>query len=229
MANENLSSGPDRVFADDRRTARADAFIRANLPLAPAPGLPDLRIHTAIPASGLRRLTAGRTPYWAWCWAGGLALARHLRANPALVAGRRVLDLGAGSGVVGVAAARLGAASVTAAEVDDDAVAAIALNAEANGARIDILHADILDMPPPPVDIVLVGDLFYDRDVARRATDFLLRCRQSGADVLIGDPGRAFLPIDQLVRVAEYPARDFGESGAGEGRAQVFSFRPRSV
>ena len=209
--------------------AAVAAFIAANLPLTPAPGLPEILIHTAVPASGLRRLTAGRNPYWAWCWAGGLALARHVLAEPALVAGLRVLDLGAGSGLVGIAAAKAGAGHVLALDNDSDAVAAMGLNAQANGVSLEARCADLLDGAPPPVDVVLVGDLFYDRATADRVTRFLDRCCAIGARVLIGDPRRAFLPLDRLDLVADYPARDFGESGAGEGRAGVFSFRVRSV
>lgn len=204
-------------------------FIAANLPLKPASGLPEILIHTAAPASGLRRLVAGRNPYWAWCWAGGLALARHILAHPQIVAGRRVMDLGAGSGLVAIAAARAGAAHVLAVDADADAIAAAEANAAANAVAIECLHADLLDSAPPPAEVVLVGDLFYDRAVALRVTAFLDRCRESGAKILVGDPGRAFLPLDRLERIADYPARDFGDSGEDGGRASVFSFCVRSV
>ncbi len=210
------------------RGSRAAAFIEANLPLLAAPGLPQISIHTGVPESGLRRLVVGRNPYWAWCWAGGLALARHVLANPHIVAGRRILDLGAGSGLVGIAAARAGAREVVAAEIDEDAIAAIGLNAQASRVDLSIMHDDLLDGPPPEVDVVLVGDLFYDRRVAARATDFLQRCADAGIEVLVGDPGRAFLPRDRLDLLAEHPARDFGASGEGEHIASVFSFRRQS-
>jgi len=203
----------------------AAAFIATNLPLRPAPGLPQIVIHTATPESGLRRLTGGRNPYWAWCWAGGLALARHMLANPALVASRRVLDLGAGSGLVGIAAAKAGAARVLAVDIDADAATAAGLNARANGVALEAFCADMLDGPPPAVDVVLVGDLFYDRQTAARTLHFMDRCLEAGARVLVGDPRRAFLPLERLDLIADYPARDFGESGAGEGRAGVFAFR----
>ncbi|HMN74136.1 MAG TPA: 50S ribosomal protein L11 methyltransferase [Rhodoblastus sp.] len=205
--------------------ASARAFITANLPLRPAPGLPEIRIHTATPSSGLRRLVAGRNPYWAWCWAGGLALARHILAHPDIVAGRRALDLGSGSGLVAIAAMRAGAAHALAVDSDAEAVAATECNAAANSVAVEALHADPLDGEPPAADVVLVGDLFYDRAVAARVTAFLDRCAAGGARVLVGDPGRAFLPLDRLSLLAEYAARDFGESGAGEGRAGVFAFR----
>lgn len=213
--------------AEEEQEARAAAraFIAANLPLRPAPGLPEIRIHTATPQSGLRRLAAGRNPYWAWCWAGGLALARHVLAHREIVAGRRVIDLGAGSGLIAIAAGKAGAAHVLAVDSDADAAAAVEVNAAANGVVLDVLHADLLDGPAPAADVVLVGDLFYDRELAQRAEAFLARCVESGARVLVGDPGRAFLPLDRLEPLAEHSARDFGESGAGEGRARVYEFR----
>ncbi|MFO1114063.1 MAG: 50S ribosomal protein L11 methyltransferase [Beijerinckiaceae bacterium] len=207
------------------RDEGAAAFIAANLPLQPAPGLPQILIHTATPASGLRRLVSGRNPYWAWCWAGGLALARHVLANPHVVSARRVLDLGAGSGLVGIAAARAGAREVVAVDVDEDAIVAIGLNAQANRVELSSRHDDLLDGAPPEVDVVLVGDLFYDRRVASRCTRFLDRCVAAGCEVYVGDPGRAFLPRDRLALIAEHAARDFGASGGGEQVASVFSFR----
>ncbi len=219
------STTKSAVGGDEESRAVARAFIAANLPLQPAPGIPDIRIHTATPRSGLRRLVAGRNPYWAWCWAGGLALARHILARPRLVAGRRVLDLGSGSGLVAIAAMLAGAAHALAVDADADAVAAVEVNAKANGVDVQTLHADLLEDAAPAVDVVLVGDLFYDRDLAQRTASFLERCRLMGVDVLIGDPGRAFLPLDRLELVAEHAARDFGESGAGEGSARVYAFR----
>ncbi|MFT4097483.1 MAG: 50S ribosomal protein L11 methyltransferase [Rhodoblastus sp.] len=221
-----MPASSDPAIAD---RAAARVFITANLPLKPAPGLPGIRIHTATPSSGLRRLVAGRNPYWAWCWAGGLALARHVLAQPELVGGRSVLDLGTGSGLVAIAAMQAGAAHVLAVDNDADAIAAAEANAVANGVQVATLCADILDAESLDVDVVLVGDLFYDRIVAARVTAFLDRCAIAGAQVFVGDPGRAHLPLDRLSVLAEYPARDFGQSGAGEGRARVFSFRPRSV
>lgn len=205
-------------------SAAVRVFIATNLPLQPAPGVPEILIHTATPQSGLRRLVAGRNPYWAWCWAGGLALARHILDQPEIVAGRSVLDLGCGSGLVAIATAKAGAAHVLAVDNDSDAIAAVEINAAANDVKIEPLCADILDMEAPDVEIVLVGDLFYDRAVAKRVTRLLDRCVERGARILVGDPGRAFLPVHRLEPVADYPARDFGESGAGESRARVYRF-----
>ena len=207
-------------------------FIRANLPLAPVPSVPEIRLHSAIPSSGLWRLaeadeTGFTSPYWAYHWGGGLALARHLLDCPDTVAGRRVLDLGAGSGIVGIAAAKAGASAVTAAEVDPCAVVALGLNAEANGVAIAAIEGDPTAGPPPPVDVVLVGDLFYEQDLARRVTAFLDRCLGSGIEVLIGDPWRAFLPRPRLRLLAEYPTPQFGEAGSVAMKTSaVFALEP---
>lgn len=203
--------------------AREAAFIRANLRLAPVPLLPEIRLYTAHSGSRISRLPA--TPYWAYPWAGGLALARHLAERPETVAGRRVLDLGAGSGLVGIAAARAGAAKVSACEVDRHALAAIGLNASANSVAITPLTLDISG-DPPDVDVVLAGDVFYAPDVAASMIAFLGRCRQARRRVLVGDPGRVDLPVGRIEAIAEYPVRDFGlgESQAGIGR--VFAFDP---
>ena len=189
------------------------------MPLAPVPGLPEIHLHTTHPASGLRHLVGrgGNPPYWAYHWAGGSALARHILDNPDIVGGRTVIDLGCGSGIVAIAAAKGGASLVTAIDTDRYAVAATALNAQANGVVIDILQADILDDPPPPADLILAGDLFYNRKLARRTLPFLQRCRAAGISVLIGDPGRKTLPRSRLTAVAEYRVADFGEGETSGG------------
>lgn len=212
-----------------------EQFIRANLPIVPVPAIPEIRLHKAGPASGLRRLAeldehGFGSPYWAYYWGGGLALARHILDRPETVAGRRVLDLGAGSGVVGIAAARAGASEVIAAEIDPYAVAALALNAAANDVTISTIFGDFTGGPPPPVDIIAVGDLFYERDLAERVTAFLDRCLEAGIDVLIGDPWRAFLPCSRLQLIAEYPVLEFGEAeNAAAKPSAVFSLMPNIV
>jgi predicted nicotinamide N-methyase len=146
-------------------------------------------------------------PYWAFAWAGGQALARYVLDHRAAVAGLRVLDLAAGSGLVAIAAARAGAAPVVAADIDPFTDPAIALNAEANGVYIEIITDDLLDRPAstePRYDVILVGDLFYERDTAARALAFLDRHAAGGVRVLVGDPGRTYLPKDRLTRLAEY-------------------------
>jgi len=190
-------------------------FIRANLPVAPVPGIPEIALHRAGPSSGMRRLEARggedpASPYWAYHWAGGLALARYVLDHPEAVRGRRVVDLGAGSGLVAIAAAKAGAASVLAAEIDGNALAALALNAALNGVEIASIHADLTNGEPPVADVVLVGDLFYAADLAARVTGFLDRCLGRGMTVLVGDPWRATLPVSRLRELARYEVRETG-------------------
>jgi len=190
------------------------AFIRANTRLAQVAHVPEISLYVAEKSVPIWQKTEEELnemglppPYWAFAWAGGQALARYVLDHPASVAGKRVLDLGAGSGLVGIAAAHAGASPVTAADVDAFSEAAIALNAEANGAYVDVLVLDMLDHPAPQAaryDVILVGDLFYERDTAARALAFLERHAALGTHVLIGDPGRTYLPKERLARLAEY-------------------------
>ncbi|MBY5653350.1 class I SAM-dependent methyltransferase [Rhizobium leguminosarum] len=189
-------------------------FIKANLPISHVPSIPEIRLHMAGPASRLWRL-AGRgeadpPPYWAYPWAGGAVLARHLLDRPEMVAGRRVLDLGAGSGLVAIAAAKAGARAVTAVDIDANAIAAIGLNGAINGVNIVAWAADIIEAPPPATDLLVVGDLFYNPSLALRVMAFLRRCQASGIEVLIGDPERADLPQVELSRIATHAVADFG-------------------
>ena len=147
--------------------------VAAGTRLAAPPYVPEVRLRLADEVFGLWGRT-GELPYWAFAWPGGLALARHVLDHPAVVAGRRVLDLAAGSGLVGIAAARAGAASVLAVDVDPLAGAAIAANAAANGVAVSVLLADLLDAPAAgpaeaeAAEVVLAGDVFYERPLARR-------------------------------------------------------------
>jgi predicted nicotinamide N-methyase len=204
----------------------ATAFIRARLPLLPVPAIPEIVLHKAVPASGLGRLAAEDedfgSPYWAYYWLGGLALARFVLDRPEMVRGRRVLDLGCGSGLVAIAAAKARAASVLAADIDPYAIAALALNAAANGETVDGVHADLTDGPVPEVDLILAGDVFYDPEPAARVTPFLTRCRAAGIEVLVGDPRRAPLPLERLRMLAEYA---FAETDSAITKpAAVFAF-----
>ncbi|MBB4648372.1 putative nicotinamide N-methyase [Aminobacter niigataensis] len=208
-------------------------FIRANMRIATVPSVPEIRLYSAHPASGLWRLAADADeagedpapPYWAYQWAGGLVLARHILDRPETVRGRRVLDLGAGSGLVGIAAAKAGARSVLAAETDRNGVAAIRLNAEFNDVHVSTAAADLTGGAAPDVDLVLVGDLFYAADLASRVTAFLDRCVVQGIDVLVGDPGRAHLPHTRLRLVAEHAVADVGTGSAVALKpSAVFSF-----
>jgi predicted nicotinamide N-methyase len=196
----------------------------------PVPAIPEIRLHRAGPSSGLWRLAEADeqgfgSPYWAYCWAGGLALARHIVERPQVAAGRRVLDLGSGSGIVGITAAKAGASAVIAAEVDRYAIEALKLNAAANDVALEAVYSDLTVGPPPAVDVVAVGDLFYDQSLAARVTAFLDRCLDAGIEVLIGDPWRAWLPRDRLRVVAEYSVSDMGVGKAGDIRpSAVFAF-----
>lgn len=205
-----------------------EAFIRERLPLEPVPGVPEVRLHRAGPRSGLMRLAEGDpdfgSPYWARPWGGGLALARHVLDHPETVRGRRVLDIGAGSGLVAIAAALAGAEAVSAADIDPYAVTAARLNAAANGVAVEAIHGDLMLDGSPDVDLMLVGDLFYDPDLATRVCAYLELCVGAGVAVLIGDPFRAFLPTDRLQVVAEYRVADYGDPGGATRAAAVFAF-----
>jgi predicted nicotinamide N-methyase len=146
-------------------------------------------------------------PFWAFAWAGGQALARYLLDHPQTIRGRRVIDIASGSGLVGIAAARAGAAAVTGYDIDPLAAAAIEANAAANGVTVTAVCADVLDcaaVPAPGADAVLVADAFYQRDLAARVMGFLDRAWAGGVAVLVGDFGRAYLPRDRLAPVASY-------------------------
>ena len=172
--------------------------------------MPELQLHLADDAVSLWELTEEQLgelglppPFWAFAWAGGQALARYLLDHPQTVAGKRVLDVASGSGLVAIAAMKAGAAHATAADIDSFAAHAARLNAALNGVSIEISEADPVDQPTG-ADVVLVGDLFYDRDVAPRALNWLKSLDRAGKHVLIGDPGRTYLPRDKLDQIAAY-------------------------
>ena len=200
----------------------ATDFIQANLVLQPAPAVPELSLYTAHPASRVSRLAGSVAPYWAYRWAGGTVLARYVLDHPEAVGGRRVLDLGAGSGIVGIAAMRAGAMSVLAVDIDPNAIAAINLNAAANGVAVTAMAGDVTQGAAPDVDIVLGGDVFYDAAVAASMTPFLDRCHVAGLDILIGDPGRMPLPVGRLQAVAPYHVPDFGDASAIERPSMIY-------
>jgi len=162
------------------------------------------------------------SPYWARTWGGGLALARHVLDHPKTVAGKRVLDLGAGSGLVAIAAALAGAGEARAVDVDPYAITATRLNAAANGVVVETILRDLTAGEAPDVDVMLVGDLFYDPVLATRVEAFLRRCVAAGVAVLIGDPWRAPLPGERLRVVAEYPVADYGDPAGATRAAAVF-------
>ncbi len=199
-----------------RAVAADSAFIRANTTLAAPPLLPEIRVYRARDAIELWERTEQQAaapgaaepelppPFWAFPWAGGQALARYLLDHPDQVRGRTVLDLAAGSGLVAIAAARAGAAAVRAVETDPLAITAIRLNAAVNRVRVDAALGDLLDGAVPAVGLLLAGDVFYERDFAARLLPWLARARAAGTEVLVGDPGRAYLPRDRCIEVAAY-------------------------
>jgi predicted nicotinamide N-methyase len=228
---ESVKAGQETPIIDTLLSAEILQFIRSNFLVAPVPTVPEILLHKAGPKSGLWRLAEMDedfgTPYWAYYWGGGLALARHVLNYPEIVAGRVVLDVGAGSGIVGIAAAKSGAQHVIAADIDRYAIAAIGLNSVANGVAISAYLGDLTAGSPPDVDVVLVGDLFYENDLAQRVTAFLDRCLGSNIEVLIGNPRRTFLPRTRLELLAEYTGTDFGSSERGEPKQNaVLSLRP---
>jgi len=205
----------------------ATDFITSHLRLAPVPGLPVIRLYAAHAGSRLSRLATpdDAAPYWAYQWAGGLALAHHFAAHPLIVADRRVLDLGAGSGLVGIVAARAGA-QVQAAEIDPNGRAAIALNAAANEVAIALRDIDLDGRVPDDIDLIAAGDVFYNAAVAARMLPFLQRCQAAGIDVLIGDPDRRDLPREQLELLASYPVSDVGDArDSAERIGRVYRLR----
>lgn len=186
------------------------AFIRAETRLLPVPHAPEIALHVADEATALWQKTEEELgaiglppPFWAFAWAGGQALARYVLDHPETVRGRRVLDFASGSGLVAIAARKAGAAAVTACDIDDFAVAAIRINAQANGVDLDVLQADLVG-EDRGWDTVLAGDICYEQDLARRVVDWLFALNGRGATILIGDPGRSYLPKDRLDRVALY-------------------------
>jgi predicted nicotinamide N-methyase len=186
------------------------AFIRANTKVDSPAYIPELKLHLADDAVSLWQLTEDQLgelglppPFWAFAWAGGQALARYLLDHPEIVRGKRVLDVASGSGLVAIAAMKAGAAYARAVDIDAFAVRAMHLNAALNQVVLDIAAADPLGLPTD-ADLILVGDLFYDRDLAPRVLDWLVGLQRAGQIVLIGDPGRAYLPRDQLEQVIAY-------------------------
>lgn len=182
--------------------------VAASTTLHPTPFVPEISLYCADNAYAVWTLTgdgdeSAPMPFWSFPWAGGQALARYVLDRPELVAGRRVLDLASGSGLVAIAAALAGATQVTANDVDPYAIAAVQLNAHANRVTVTTLSADLLD-GTTDADVVVAGDVCYESGLAARMLAFLLRAHERGADVLLGDPGRTYLPREHLDEVAAY-------------------------
>jgi predicted nicotinamide N-methyase len=190
------------------------AFVLRHTHLRSVPGLEEVRLHLADDVMALTYAVQVETgdpdaalPYWAFAWAGGLAIGRYLREHPEAVAGRRVFDLASGSGLCAIASMRAGAAQATGVDIDAFATAAIELNARANGRRVTAVRRDVLDEEPPDADVILAGDCWYEARLAARVLPWLLRARDRGIDVLVGDPGRRYLPAAELVELATYDVR----------------------
>ncbi len=218
------------------------AFIQANTRPLPVPSIPSIRLYQADEVTPLWLMTEAdmdrsrlAPPFWAFAWSGGQALATYVLDHPEAVAGKRVLDLACGSGLVGIAAARAGAAQVTCNDIDPFAAPAVALNAELNDVQLDFMPGDLLDgearapnalafgkgdSPPEPLrgqacvaserknfDLILAGDIAYERPMTEAMLTFLRRARAQGATVLVGDPHRAYFPKAGFRRLADYVVR----------------------
>lgn len=189
----------------------AERFIAANTRVLAPPLVPEIKLHLAEESLPIWQKTEEELgemnvppPFWAFAWAGGQALARYLLDNPNLVAGQTIIDLGTGSGLTAIAAMRAGATSALAADIDALSLAATRLNAALNGVVIETTQDDLLARAPVVAGVVLVGDLFYERELAERVTAYLEKAASKGARVLIGDPKRSYFPKDRFTCVAEY-------------------------
>ena len=207
---------------DDRRR-----FVLEHTTLQRPAIVPEVELHLCDDIAAFWTITGedAPPPFWAVPWLGGQALARYLLDHPDEVRGRRVLDLGSGSGLVAIAARLGGADSVLAADIDPMCATVIPLNAAHNGVDVDLTLDDLLERPAPDVDVVLAGDVWYERDTAERVTAWLA---SSEARVLLGDPGRAYLPQAGWVELASYDiptTRDL--EGVESKRVRVFSPAPR--
>jgi len=187
------------------------AFILENTRLQRPPHTPELILHLADEITPIWRMTEEALaeiglppPFWAFAWAGGQALARYILDHPEEVAGKRVIDFASGSGIVGVAAMKAGAGHVLAADIDPFCGAALALNSEANGVRTEFTDRDLLEEPAPETDVILAGDICYEKPLAQKVMDWLAAAHVRGTRVLIGDPGRSYFPRVGLEKLAEY-------------------------
>jgi predicted nicotinamide N-methyase len=211
-----------------------EAFIRENTGLQPVPHAPEIVLHVADEITPIWKMTEEALgelglapPFWAFAWAGGQAIARYLLDNPQEVRGKAVLDFASGSGLCAIAAMKAGAARALANDIDPFCRAAIALNSEANGVAVDCAIADLLDRAPPAVDVILAGDICYEKPLAERVLAWLAAARASGSRVLIGDPGRTYFPREGLVQLADYQVQTTRELEDYEiKRTGVWTFPP---
>jgi predicted nicotinamide N-methyase len=186
-------------------------FVQSNTAVERPPLVPEIRLHLATEMTPLWQATedslmrgAVPPPFWAFAWAGGQALARYVLDHPEITVGRSVLDFGSGSGLVAIAAAKAGARTVLAAEIDHFAAAAIAANALLNAVAVEVTTADVTNTTDLDWDIVTAGDVCYEREMAERAVPWLRALAGNGCLVLLGDPGRGYLPAAGLAERARY-------------------------
>jgi predicted nicotinamide N-methyase len=187
------------------------AFILANTRLQAVPHAPEISLWLADEITPIWRMTEEELgelglppPFWAFAWSGGKGLARWLLDTPSEVAGKRVLDFATGSGLVGIAAMKAGAAGVLAADIDPFCAAAVALNATANGVEMAFTAMNLLDAPPPEIEVICAGDVCYEKPMTGRVLEWLGEARRQGSRVLIGDPHRTYFPCEGLEFLAEY-------------------------
>ena len=187
------------------------AFIRANTAVMAPPHVPEICLHLADEAHDLWHKTEEELakiglepPFWAFAWAGGQGLARYVVDHPDWVSGRRVLDFATGSGIVAIAAAKAGATEVTASDIDPFCEPAVALNAGLNGVDIAYDGRDLVGMALPAIDVLLAGDVFFDREMSARLVPWFAELARSGVDILVGDPGRSYLPRERLTLLDVY-------------------------
>lgn len=186
------------------------AFVREHTIPAPVPGVPEVSLHQATELSPIWRATAAElagwddSPFWAFPWAGGQALARFVLDHPEVVRGRTVVDFGAGSGLVSIAALRAGASAVLACDADPFSAAAVHANAELNGVVVPFRAGDAIGEPLPHAAMVLAGDVFYERDLAVRSVAWFRALVRDGVRVLAGDADRLYAPVNGFVEVASY-------------------------
>ncbi len=191
--------------------AKHAEFIKAQTEILSPPLVPEVKLHLAHESVPLWQKTEEELgemglapPFWAFAWAGGQALARYILDHPEIVKEKSVIDLASGSGLVGIATMKAGAKQVLAADIDLFSAAAIALNAKLNDVAMSITTNDILASPLPSADVLLIGDLFYEQSLAARVFQVAEAAQAQGMTVLIGDPGRSYLPKDRLEKCAEY-------------------------
>jgi len=200
IAQAEIPCSPDRF----------EEFIHANTAFSRPPHVPEIGLHLADEAHDLWHRTEEELaeiglppPFWAFAWAGGQGLARHVLDNPEVVRGRRVLDFATGSGLVAIAAAKAGAADVAAADIDPFCAAAVRLNSAANGVTVTFEGRDFIGQNNG-FDVLLAGDVFYDKAFADRLAPWFSQLAERGVSVIVGDPGRSYLPRERLTRLAEY-------------------------